>query len=77
MLSYSPYDNVAAGVKMPNILVKTGLWDPRVQYYEPSKWVAKLREVADKSNGHGGLAISSFRDPLLTSVFGSRQNSST
>lgn len=35
MLSYSPYDNVKAGAKMPNILVKTGLWDPRVQYWEP------------------------------------------
>lgn len=53
MLSYSPYDNVASGVKMPNILVKTGLWDPRVQYWEPSKWVAKLREIGDWSNGHG------------------------
>jgi oligopeptidase B len=65
MLSWSPYDNVARH-PYPAIYVYTGLWDSQVQYYEPSKWVAKLR--ADKTDvnplvlrvnmqgGHGGPA---------------------
>nr|WP_245858446.1 S9 family peptidase [Sphingomonas guangdongensis] len=63
MLSYSPYDNVAAKA-YPALFVGTGLWDSQVQYYEPAKWVARLRERKTDRNpllfrvnmeaGHGG-----------------------
>lgn len=63
MLSYSPYDNVKAQA-YPALFVGTGLWDSQVQYYEPAKWVAKLRATRTGSNplvfrvnmdaGHGG-----------------------
>lgn len=63
MLSYSPYDNVAA-IDYPAILVTTGLHDSQVQYFEPAKWVAKLRHYKTDDNvllfrtnmtaGHGG-----------------------
>ncbi|MGB5336581.1 MAG: S9 family peptidase [Woeseiaceae bacterium] len=63
MLSYSPYDNVRR-TDYPNILVATGLHDSQVQYWEPAKWVAKLRDYktddnllvlkTDMSAGHSG-----------------------
>ncbi len=63
MYSYSPYDNVEAK-KYPNLLVTTGLNDSQVQYFEPAKWVAKLRYTKTDDNlllfkinmdaGHGG-----------------------
>ena len=65
MLSYSPYDQVRA-MAYPNILVTTGFWDSQVQYWEPAKWVAKLREMKTDNNmlimdcnmktGHGGAS---------------------
>ena len=65
MLSYSPYDNVAE-VDYPNMLVTTGLHDSQVQYWEPAKWVAKLRVRKTDDNllvlktnmgaGHGGAS---------------------
>jgi len=63
ILSYSPYDNVAAKA-YPALFVGTGLWDSQVQYYEPAKWVARLRAKKTDDNvllfrvnmeaGHGG-----------------------
>lgn len=63
MMAYSPYDNVKAQA-YPAMLVTTGLWDSQVQYYEPTKWVAKLRAMKTDKNplllkvnmeaGHGG-----------------------
>ena len=65
ILSYSPYDNVL-GLNYPNMLVTTGLHDSQVQYWEPAKWVAKLRELKKDNNllflntnmdsGHGGAS---------------------
>lgn len=65
MLSYSPYDNVEAK-DYPNILVTTSLQDSQVQYWEPAKWVAKMRALKTDDNvlllktrmqaGHGGVS---------------------
>ena len=49
MLSYSPYDQISAQ-HYPHIMVSTGLWDPAVQYWEPAKWVAKLRDYKTDDN---------------------------
>jgi len=49
MLSYSPYDNVEAKT-YPHILITAGLNDPRVQYWEPAKWTAKLRAMKTDNN---------------------------
>ena len=63
--SYSPYDNVEAK-DYPNMLITTGLHDSQVQYWEPAKWVAKLRDMKTDTNqlylktnmdaGHGGAS---------------------
>jgi oligopeptidase B len=63
MLTYSPYDNVTAQ-PYPAMLVLTSLWDSQVQYYEPTKWVARLRATktdheplvfsVNMAGGHGG-----------------------
>ncbi|WP_255373380.1 S9 family peptidase [Chitinophaga sp. YR627] len=65
MKAYSPYDNVKAQA-YPNMLVTTGLHDSQVQYWEPAKWVAKLRELKTDNHmllmhtnmeaGHGGAS---------------------
>jgi oligopeptidase B len=65
MLSYSPYDQVTPK-EYPNMLVTTGYFDSQVQYWEPAKWVAKLRELKTDKNtlllhtnmdvGHGGAS---------------------
>jgi len=65
MLSYSPYDNVEAK-DYPAMMVTTGLHDSQVQYFEPAKWVAKLRAIktddnllildTDMTSGHGGAS---------------------
>jgi len=65
MKSYSPYENIEAK-EYPNLLVTTGLHDSQVQYFEPAKWVAKLRKVKKGNNiillktdmdyGHGGAS---------------------
>ena len=49
MLSYSPYDNVESK-EYPHILITAGLNDPRVQYWEPAKWLAKLRVTKTDHN---------------------------
>jgi len=63
--SYSPYDQVKAQA-YPNMLITTGYWDSQVQYWEPAKWIAKLREYKTDENvlllqtnmeaGHGGAS---------------------
>lgn len=65
MKEYSPYDNVEAKT-YPNLYISTGLHDSQVQYWEPAKWVAKLRELKTDDNillldtnmdtGHGGAS---------------------
>jgi oligopeptidase B len=80
MKSYSPYDNVEAK-DYPNILVTTGYWDSQVQYWEPAKWVAKLRELKTDDNllimdcnmdsGHGGASgrFERYKRTALTYAF--------
>jgi oligopeptidase B len=75
MKSYSPYENIEYK-NYPNMLVSTGLHDSQVQYFEPAKWVAKLRAMKKDNNilllhtnmefGHGGA--SGRFDYLMTSL---------
>ena len=78
--SYSPYDNVGSKA-YPHILAVAGLTDPRVTYWEPAKWVAKLRTLNTSANlvllktnmgaGHGGASgrFESLKDTALTYAF--------
>ncbi len=80
MLSYSPYDNIKEA-KYPNMLVTTGLHDSQVQYWEPAKWVAKLRYKKTDDNlllmktnmtaGHGGASgrFDRFKEVALRHAF--------
>lgn len=80
MKSYSPYDNVEAK-NYPNMLITTGLHDSQVQYWEPAKWTAKLRELKTDSNilvfktdmsaGHGGASgrFESLKEDALEYAF--------
>lgn len=80
MLSYSPYDNVEKK-DYPNLLVTTGLHDSQVQYWEPAKWVAKLRTMKTDNNlllfktnmsaGHGGSSgrFQPLKDEALVDAF--------
>jgi oligopeptidase B len=80
LVSYSPYDNVARR-PYPAMLVTTGLWDSQVQYYEPAKWVAKLRRHKTDDNplllhiemgaGHGGKSgrFERYRETAMEYAF--------
>ena len=80
MKSYSPYDNIEEK-EYPNMLVTTGLHDSQVQYWEPAKWVAKLRDKKTDSNklllhidmdaGHGGASgrFESLKEVALEYAF--------
>ncbi len=80
MLSYSPYDNVRR-VDYPAMLVTTGYWDSQVQYWEPAKWVAKLRDYKTDQNplllycnmdtGHGGASgrFKRFKETAMEYAF--------
>ncbi len=84
MLSYSPYDNVTTQ-RYPAMLVLTSLWDSQVQYYEPTKWVARLRATktdheplvfsVNMAGGHGGKSgrFQRFHDTALEYAFIFRQ----
>ncbi len=80
MLSYSPYDQVKAQA-YPAMLITTGLWDSQVQYFEPAKWVAKLRAHKTDAHpllfrtymeaGHGGKSgrFQSYQDTAMRYAF--------
>jgi oligopeptidase B len=79
-MTYSPYDNVEAK-DYPNMLVTTGYFDSQVQYWEPQKWVAKLRDMktddkillmhVNMEAGHGGKSgrFRRYREVALEYAF--------
>ncbi len=82
MRSYSPYDNVAPSPtgRFPQVLATAGLADPRVGYWEPAKWVARLRQAhpgtrillkTELGAGHGGPSgrYDAWRDEALVYAF--------
>ena len=80
IMQYSPYDNIS-GQEYPSILVTAGLWDSQVQYYEPAKYVAKLRDYNKGKNpilmkvnmtaGHSGVSgrFESLKDLAMEYAF--------
>ena len=80
MKSYSPYDNIM-DINYPNLLVTTGYWDSQVQYWEPAKWIAKIRDLRANDNlllmycdmdaGHGGSSgrFESLKETALEYAF--------
>ena len=78
--SYSPYDNIEKK-DYPNLLITTGYWDSQVQYWEPAKWIAKLREYKTDDHilimdcnmdvGHGGASgrFSRYKEVALEYAF--------
>jgi oligopeptidase B len=80
MMTYSPYDNVEAK-DYPNMLLTTGYFDSQVQYWEPQKWMAKLRDKKTDDNllvmhvnmeaGHGGKSgrFRRYREVALEYAF--------
>lgn len=80
MKTYSPYDNIERKA-YPALLVTTGLHDSQVQYWEPAKWVARLRQMKTDTNplflstemdsGHGGASgrFQSLKEDALEQVF--------
>ena len=78
--SYSPYDNIEKK-DYPNLLITTGYWDSQVQYWEPAKWIAKLRDYKTDNNllmmncnmdvGHGGASgrFSRYKEVALEYAF--------
>ena len=80
IMKYSPYDNVQA-MDYPNTLITTGYWDSQVQYWEPAKWIAKLRDEKTDDNllimhcnmetGHGGASgrFARFKETAMEYAF--------
>ena len=80
IMSYSPYDNVSH-LNYPHTLITTGYWDSQVQYWEPAKWIAKLRDNKQDDNllimhcnmetGHGGASgrFARFKETAMEYAF--------
>jgi oligopeptidase B len=80
IMSYSPYDNVSQ-LNYPHTLITTGYWDSQVQYWEPAKWIAKLRDHKQDDNlllmhcnmetGHGGASgrFARFKETAMEYAF--------